>query len=139
MKLLVVSWPSKIPASQLLRFLIIAVFSNAFLYLIYIVLTGFGLDYKTAMTLLFVLGTLQTFLANKRWTFSHQGLPGLAFLKYASVYCFAYLINFLALVVLVDYQNIPHQIVQAGTIPILAVMLFLLQKFWVFRCHESNK
>ena len=45
----------------------------------------------------------------------------------------------LALLVLVDYAGYKHQLVQAGVIVILAVTLFLLQRFWVFRDNSNGQ
>jgi hypothetical protein len=35
--------------------------------------------------------------------------------------------------VLVDRMGYPHQLVQGVAIVVLAILLFLMQKFWVFR------
>jgi hypothetical protein len=37
------------------------------------------------------------------------------------------------LYVLVDRHGYPHQLIQGAMIVLLAMMLFLAQKFWVFR------
>lgn len=118
---------------QGLRFVAIGLASNAILYLLYLLLTWGGLGHKTAMTLLFAVGTLQTFVFNKRWTFAHQGLIPVSLLRYVAIYSLAYLLNLAALLFFVDYLGLPHQIVQGVMILMLAAMLFLLQKFWVFR------
>ena len=58
---------------QGLRFGIVGLVSNAVLYLLYLLLTTVGVGHKTAMTLLFAVGTLQTFVVNKRWTLAIEG------------------------------------------------------------------
>ena len=42
-------------------------------------------------------------------------------------------LNMLVLVLLVDRAGYPHLWVQGAMILVLAVMLFLMQKLWVFR------
>lgn len=111
--------------------------SNLVLFLLYLSLTGLGIGHKSAMTLLFVVGTLQTFVFNKRWTFTHQGYLQASFLKYLAVYGFAYLLNLTSLLVFADHLGLPHQIVQGVMIISLAILLFLLQKYWVFRPPRS--
>lgn len=111
--------------------------SNLVLFLLYLSLTGLGIGHKSAMTLLFVVGTLQTFVFNKRWTFTHQGYLQASFLKYLAVYGFAYLLNLTSLLVFADHLGLPHQIVQGVMILSLAILLFLLQKYWVFRPLRS--
>jgi putative flippase GtrA len=123
--------------SQVVRFGFVGVTSNFILYLLYLALTGIGVGHKSAMTLLFAVGVIQTFAFNKRWTFGYQGFVQAAFLKYVIIYALAYLLNLTALLVLVDNLGYPHQVVQGVMILTLAVMLFLLQKFWVFRAPAT--
>lgn len=122
---------------QGIRFVIVGLVSNIVLFVCYLLLTAVGLAPKLAMTAMFALGTMQTFFANKLWTFGHQGLLQASFFKYVAVYVLAYLLNLAALMVLVDSAGYPHQIVQGMMILILAVMIFLLQKFWVFRTPQG--
>lgn len=122
---------------QLIRYGIVGVASNAVGYLLYLAITAAGMEHKLAMTLLYALGVAQTFIFNKRWSFGHGGAHGPAFVRYCLAYSIGYLLNLAALFVLVDKLGYPHQIVQGAMILTLAVMLFLLQKFWVFRSHPS--
>lgn len=117
---------------QALRFVAVGAVSNIFLYMMYIFLTRIGLGHKTAMILLFVVGAAQNFTFNKRWVFRCEGLMRTALLKYITIYMLAFIINLASLFVLVDIYSYPHQIVQAIMIVGIALMLFLLQKFWVF-------
>jgi putative flippase GtrA len=118
---------------QFLRYAVVGLASNAVLYAIYIVLTRTGTEPKIAMTLLYLTGVAQTFVFNKRWSFRHSGMHGPAFARYCAAYLLGYVANFLGLVILVDRLGYPHQRVQAVMVVALAVMLFMLQKFWVFR------
>lgn len=118
---------------QGLRFAIVGLTSNLVLYLFYLTLTGLGLGHKTTMTLLYTIGILQTFFFNKRWTFEHDGATRKAFIRYLAAYAFGYLLNLLVLLILVDQQGLPHQWVQGIMIITLAGMLFLLQRYWIFR------
>jgi hypothetical protein len=58
-------------------------------------------------------------------------------LKYILIYSLAYLLNLTALLVSVDNLGYPHQVVQGVMILSIALMLFLLQKFWVFRASTT--
>lgn len=118
---------------QITRYAIVGLGSNALLYLSYLYLTHSGLGHKTAMTLLYGLGVLQTFLFNRRWTFGHHGSIHSALIRYASIYLLGYLVSFCGLYVFVDILRFQHQLVQAILIIIVALLLFLLQKFWVFK------
>ena len=59
-------------------------------------------------------------------------------LRYAVTYAFGYLLNLTALFALVDILGLPHRPVQAVLIVTVAVSIFLLQKYWVFRPCEQN-
>lgn len=118
---------------QFARYAFVGLASNLVLYLAYLGLTMLGLGPKTAMSVLYVLGVAQTFLFNRSWSFGHEGGLHSAFARYAASYAFGYLLNLAVLWIAVDRMGMPHQIVQGVMILTLAVMLFLLQKFWVFQ------
>jgi len=117
--------------------MLVGLASNVVLYLLYLLLTTAGLGHKTAMTLLFTVGTLQTFLFNKRWSFAHHGLLQACFIKYVVAYGAAYFFNLAALFVFVDCFSLPHQFVQGTMILIIALMLFTAQRYWVFRASTT--
>ncbi len=118
---------------QFIRYATVGLGSNIVLYLAYLALTAAGIDSKLAMTLLYVLGVVQTFAFNKRWSFRHGGVRGATFVRYCASYALGYLINLGVLLVFVDRLGYPHQAVQGVMILALAILLFLLQKYWVFR------
>lgn len=122
---------------QFIRYAIVGLVSNAIAYVIYILLTKLGLEPKLAMSLLYGVGVLQTFVFNKRWTFGHRGARRAVFFRYCMAYGVGYVINLLVLLVFVDQHGYSHEIVQGVMILALAVMLFLLQKYWVFQSSES--
>lgn len=112
--------------------------SNGLLYLFYLGLTSAGVGPKLAMSILYAVGIMQTFFFNKKWTFRHDGGIRNSFIRYWLAYGLGYTVNLMALVVLVDSLGFPHEIVQGTMILVLAVFLFLLQKFWVFNNPNQN-
>ena len=123
--------------TQFLRYAIVGLGSNLLLYLAYLLLTTLGMGYKSAMTLLYAMGVAQTFLFNSSWSFRHQGALHGAFVRYIASYAFGYILNFTILWLAVDRLGQPHQIVQGVMVLTLAVLLFLLQKYWVFPEREQ--
>ena len=81
---------------------------------------------------MYAFGLLVTFIFNRNWTFAYPGPRRSALIRYLLVYAFGYVINFIALYVMVDYLGFPHELVQAGLILFLAIALFMAQKFWAF-------
>lgn len=118
--------------AEAIRFGMVGIVSNLILYCLYLLFTYFGMGYKESMTILFLMGVLQTFFINKNWTFRH-GVAGIVFFKrYMLVYIIAYLMNLLALYFFVDYHGFPHQYVQAVMILVIAFYSYMAQRFWVF-------
>ena len=91
------------------------------------------MGHKTAMSLLYALGTCLTFAFNRNWTFGHGGHITKSFVGYVIIYAVAYLFYLIALYFLVDQLGFNHQWVQGGLIVSVAVLLFTLQKFVVFK------
>lgn len=58
--------------------------------------------------------------------------PKIAMTSYAATHAFGYSVNLSALSVLVDDLRFRHEIVQGCMVVTVAVVLFLLQKYWVF-------
>lgn len=123
---------------QFLRYVIVGSASNGLLYLGYLSLTAFGVGPKISMTLLYAVGVAQTFLFNCKWSFRYEGRPNWALVRYVSAYALGYLLNLVVLWWAVDQLGLPHQIIQGVMILTLAVLLFILQKFWVFPVSASD-
>ena len=120
-------------ATQLSRYAVVGVTSNAIGYLLYVGLTTAGLGPKVAMSVLYGVGVLQTFVFNRQWTFEHRGASSPVFIRYCTAYGAGYVVNLMALVLLVDKAGLPHQYVQGAMILVIAGLLFLAQRYWVFR------
>jgi putative flippase GtrA len=123
---------------QLIRYGIVGFIWNALGYLLYFVITAIGMEHKLAMTLLYLIVVTQTFIFNKQWSFRYVGSHTKSFYRYCIAYFAGYVINLASLFIFVDKLGYVHQIVQAIIILILAIMLFIIQKFWVFRSTAPN-
>ncbi len=127
--------------TQFFRYAVVGLASNLVLYAGYLLLTWTGMGHKLAMSFLYGIGVLQTFFFNRKWSFEHQGAAPQALARYVAAYIFGYLLNLAGLLLLVDRLGFPHQVVQGMMILIFAMMLFLLQKYWVFSstAHEPEQ
>jgi putative flippase GtrA len=117
---------------QFLRFAAIGVVLNASLYGVYLLLTRSLLGSLGAMTVVYAAGVLLGFLLNRRITFRHHGAARVALLRYVVCYVVGYFIDLSLLWLLARRLGMPHEIVQGGITIGLAVLLFVLQKYWVF-------
>lgn len=122
---------------QAFRFFVVGFTSNLVLYLLYLGLTRLGVGHKITMSFLYVVGVLQTFAFNKKWTFNYHGHRNMTLLRYISLYAVGYMINLGALIVMVDSYGYQHEWVQVVMIFVLAIFLFVGQKLWVFRLNEA--
>lgn len=123
---------------QLSRYAVVGLLANLAGYLLYLLLTGLGTGPKLAMTAVYGVGVLQTFVFNKQWSFQFDGATPPALLRYATLYALGYAINFAMLSFFVDYLRLPHQLVMAALVVLMAGFFFLGQKFWVFRSASEG-
>tara|TARA_R110000850_G_scaffold62_3_gene272 strand:+ start:19223 stop:19582 length:360 start_codon:yes stop_codon:yes gene_type:complete len=107
-------------------------------YIVYILFTSLGVKPVLAVTLLFGVGALISFLGNRRFTFSVTSSKKQAGVRYAAVYFLGYLFNLSILLVFVDWLGLAHQIVQACAIFVVAAVLFLLSKYYVFSSSQNQ-
>ena len=124
---------------QLIRYAVVGLASNLILYLAYLCLTYLSVGHKTAMTLLYGVGVLQTFGFNKRWSFRHQGSITPALRRYMITYGAGYAVNLLVLWFFVDSLGFPHQWVQGVMVFVIAGLIFLMQKYWVFPHNQIEE
>jgi putative flippase GtrA len=118
---------------QLIRYGLVGVVSNTAIYFVYLLITYLGLEPKTAMTLVYIVGAIIGFIGNRKWTFAHRGDSSGAALRYVPAHLSGYLLNFLILFTFVDRLGFAHQWVQAVAIMIVAGFLFIVFKYFVFR------
>lgn len=117
---------------QFLSYALIGALTNLIGYALYLFLTYLWGAPKLTMTILYSVGALVGFLANRRFTFRHEGHIGVAGTRYLLVQLSGYILNLLLLVMFVDLLGFSHQIVQAIAIIMVAVFLFALSRIFVF-------
>ncbi len=122
----------RLTLQQVARYGIVGLSANALGYLLYLALTTMHVEPVVAMTLLYVVGVLQTFIFNRRWTFEHGGRVGVAFKRYVFLYLLGYGINLAVMRLLVGAMGWPHQWVMLGLVLGMPLFFFVGQKFWVF-------
>jgi putative flippase GtrA len=123
---------------QWMRYAVVGILSNVILYALFILFTRMGMEHKVAMTVLYIIGVLQTFTMNRRWTFDSMRSPEGAFGRYLAAYGVGYLFNFSALWWLVDSRGYYHEWVQAILVFVTAALLFFAQKYWVFAVRPNT-
>lgn len=117
---------------QLFNYAFIGVLINGMSYSIYFIFTYLSGAHKMTMTVLYLLGASIGFLANRRFTFRHDGCIGVTGVRYMLAQMTGYLLNLALLLLFADWLDFPHQIVQAISIVVVAIFLFVVLRIFVF-------
>ena len=114
-----------------MQFGIIGLLTNGALYAVYLLLSRLAFQPLVAMTITFALGVALSWLLNGLITFRAQ-LTRRSGFRMIMAYLGAYLSNLALLWLAVHVFSLPHQWIQLVIMILLAILLFALQKFWVF-------
>ena len=127
---------------QFVRFAVVGLATNALGYGAYLFLTHTGVGPKLAMTIVYGAAVLQSFVLNKSWSFQFNDAATAkvapTFARYFIVYGLGYVVNLLGLVLLVERMRVPHQLAQGVMIVVVAFMLFVAQRYWVFAARTRG-
>jgi putative flippase GtrA len=119
-------------AGQLVRYGLVGIASNLSGYLVYLLITYWGVEPQKTMTLLYIVGAAIGFFGNRQLAFAHKGSVLKSGSRYFAAHFFGYLINLLILLTFVDRLGYPHEWVQAAAIFVVAGFLFVAFKYFVF-------
>jgi len=122
---------------QLLRYGLVGAAVNLGGYLLFLLITWLGMEAKAAMTLLYVVGASVGFWGNRNWTFAHRGsVVGPAF-KYFGAHVCGYSLDYAMLAIFVDRLHFSYRVVQAVAMVVVAGLLFVTFKYFVFPRSDS--
>lgn len=124
---------------QFISYAFIGLVSNFLGFGCYYVLTYLFSSPKLTMTLLYSIGSIVSFFANRRFTFKHSGQIGVSGIRFVLVQFLGYLLNLSLLLLFVDYLGYKHQMVQAIAIFVVAIFLFVLSRYFVFAPQVAHK
>lgn len=119
-------------SGQLIRYALVGIASNLVGYLVYLLITFWGVEPKKTMTLLYIVGATTGYFGNRQWAFAHNGAVLWSGVRYLMAHLCGYLINLYLLMLFADDLGYPHQYVQAAAIVAVAGFLFLAFKYFVF-------
>lgn len=117
---------------QFFRYCVTGLVQNGAGYLLYLLVTWLGVEPKIAMSVLFMTGVAISFLLNRNWSFGDKASAAGSLARFVIAYMIGYGLNLAALLVFVDWLGYPHQWVQGFAIITIAVVLFLLNRYFVF-------
>ncbi|MDO9598612.1 MAG: GtrA family protein [Azoarcus sp.] len=114
---------------QLVRFVIVGVFNTAFAYGVYALLLALGLHFTLANFGALVFGILISFYSQGRFVF--RNLHVQRFPRFLAVWGSLYVVNIALIAGFVGFGFDPY-VGGALALPIITVLSFLLQRFFVF-------
>ena len=123
---------------KITRFFIVGASNTLLVYLLYVALIKLGLDYKLALFFNYLVGIFFGYLLNRYWTFAGNK-HRLSFIKYIVLYIVVFLLNFLILILSVDFLVLDPIYSQFFIIGIISLVSFAVQKTWVFGIKEEKK
>jgi putative flippase GtrA len=116
---------------QFIRYVLVGIGLCAAGYPAYLSLTWWIIGGEAAMTIIFSIGTLLGFLANRSFTFRHRGDQLAPLRRFLTCYTVVYLLDVIALWVVAGQMGVLHQIVQGCMILLVALLTFMMHKHWV--------
>jgi putative flippase GtrA len=124
---------------QFVKFGIVGI-SNTLLFLaVYtLLLKGFGVWYLAASAIGFLVGAVNGFLLNRRWTFSSHVGDALTPVRWGVVQGCGLLLNLGLVALCVESIGMDELIGQAVAIAIVVVVTFAANRAWTFRTHPAE-
>ena len=121
-------------ARELVRYIIVGLSLNTTGYLIYLLVTSFGVSPLATVSIFYPLSVIAGYFSHRRHTFrtKTRGLEGPTLIRYIAVYVAGYLINAGLLELFYEKMGYPHQLVQILAIFLVAGFLFVAMKLFVF-------
>jgi putative flippase GtrA len=117
---------------QLIRYGVVGLLTNLAGYLVYLLVTWAWLEPKLAVTLLYPVGVIAGYFGHARYSFAYRGRTRTGLARYLLAHVVGYGTNIALLYVLTDLLGLPHQAVQMVAIVVVAGVLFMLFRFFVF-------
>jgi putative flippase GtrA len=129
-----------LPFRELIRYAVVGVILNMTGYIAYLLLTHFLLSPIIAMSVLYPMSILLAYFSHRKHTFKSNPLSTYRkhFFLFLLIYLIGYVLNFISLYFFHGKLGFPHEIVQIATIFIVAIILYLLFKSYVFRSSHSR-
>lgn len=123
---------------QFIRWALVGVAVNAIGYIAFLGMVYAGLHHQLAATAVFSIAVLVAYVANRSWSFGHQGGVTRSFANYMVLNLLAWVLNVLVLFIFVDVMGFHHAPVQGIAILVIACLTFIGQRYWVFASSQID-
>jgi putative flippase GtrA len=120
-------------SKEFVRYAVVGAATNVFGFLLYVLFTTLGVSPVLTISIFYPIHIGLAFYLNKKWSFSHKGRISTSAVRYLITYVGCYVLNVAVLKFFSGYLGYFHLVVQAIAMIVIALLLFLAQKCWVFR------
>jgi putative flippase GtrA len=120
-------------SKQFIRYVAVGTLTNVSGYLLYLYVTSLGISPILTISIFYPVYIGVAFYLHKTLSFGHKGQLTASAIKYLVAYVGCYLLNVGMLAFFSDYLGFPHWLVQAGAVVSIALLLFVIQRYWIFR------
>jgi putative flippase GtrA len=117
---------------QWLRFAAVGSGNTLLSWSAYAVLARAGLAYAVASAIAFVLGALNSYALNRRWTFRSRGRCAPELLRFSVVQAVGLVLDVSLLWLLTHDARVHHLLAQALVFPAASAVTFVLSRRWAF-------
>jgi len=119
-------------AKQFTKYLLVGGLSNILSYGLYIAITLLGVSPIVGMSIVYIAASVTSFIANRGWTFQSDASLSRSAPRYIISHALGYGTNLVILSSLYYILGVSHQAAQLVGIGVVAVELFLLNRYYVF-------
>jgi putative flippase GtrA len=122
--------------AQFVKFGIVGVSNTLLFFAIYtVLLKGFGVWYIAASAIGYLVGAVNGFLLNRRWTFKEHVGDALTPVRWTVVQGCGLALNLGLVYLFVDGASLDKLLGQACATAIVTVLTFIANRAWTFRMH----
>ena len=122
---------------QFIRFSLVGVANTLLFYAVYLVILRLGFSYTIAATAGTVVGTVNSYILNKLFTFrSGKKSPGKTVaeqIRFVTVYVVQYFVNLAVISVCVSLFGIPAELAGLPAVTIAVLVSYFGHKYWTFK------
>jgi len=123
---------------EFIRYVFVGAAMNGCGFLLYVLFTTLGVSPVLTISIFYPIYIGLAFYLNKKWSFSHKGRISTSAVRYLIAYIGCYVLNVAALKFFSGYLGYSPLVVQAIAVFVIALLLFLAQKHWVFRPRDIS-
>ncbi|OMF08591.1 GtrA family protein [Paenibacillus sp. FSL H7-0331] len=127
----------KVKINQTLRFILVGILNTIVGYTVYFIcLNLLHFNYSISLVVSHILGVINSYYLNKKWTFNVARSSSRMILKFGLIYLCTFLLNYGILVLFVEMLKLNPLISQLISLFVTTIISFLGQKYWSFKATK---